>query len=90
MSDPVFPGPHECVKDIAFNKRRVASESDNIASLIDCRRRVPPLSTKVPEINHVAVFPEHGVLGRMSPNCLIADAGNTHNLTIIIDRRGSS
>ena len=90
MPDAIVPCPHESVYDVAFNKCRVASEPDDIASLIDCRRRVPPLSAKIPEINHPAVFPEHGVLGRVSSNGLVADTRNADDLTIIIDRRGGS
>ena len=90
MSDPVIPRPHESVYDVAFNKGGVASKPDDIASLIDCRRRVPPLSSKVSDVNHAAIFPKHGMPGGMSSNGLIADARNAHDLTIVIDRRGGS
>src|SRR5881397_3369521 len=37
-------------------------------------------------IRHGAIFPKHGVLGRMSSNGLVADTGDAHDLTIVIDR----
>ena len=78
-------------KYVAFNKRGVAGKPDHIASLIDRRRRVPPLGWRISiNISHAAVFPKHGVLGRMSSNGLVADARNAHDLTVIIDRRGGS
>ena len=40
--------------------------------------------------DQAAVFPKHGMLGGMSSNGLIANTGNAHDLTIIVDRRGSS
>src|SRR5882762_7929980 len=88
--DTIVPGPHKSVQYVAFNKARVAGKPDNIASLIDCRRRVPPLSSKVTDVGHPAVFPKHGMLGRMSSNRLVADARNAHDLTKIIDRRGGA
>ncbi len=42
LSDAIFPGPHESMHNVAFDKRRVASKPDDIASLIDRRRRIPP------------------------------------------------
>ena len=43
-----------------------------------------------PNISHAAIFPKHGMLGRMSSNGLVADARNAHDLSIVIDRRRSS
>src|SRR5438132_14258530 len=90
LSDAILPGPHESMQDVAFNKRWVAIKPDNITALIDCCRRIPPLSSEVPEVNHSTVFPKHGVPGCVSSNGLITDARNSHDLTIIIDRRGGS
>jgi hypothetical protein len=78
------------VYDVAFNKRGVAGKPDYIASLIDCCRRIPPRGWRIwINISHSAIFPKHGVLGRMPSNGLVADAGDAHDLTIIIDRRRS-
>src|SRR5947199_4337427 len=88
LPDAIFFGPHERVYDVAFNKRRVAGKPDDIASLIDCRRRVPPLCAEIAAVSHHAICPEHGVLRCMSSNGLVADAGNAHNLTIIVNRCG--
>ena len=69
----------------------VAGKPDDIAVLIDCRRRIPPRSWRIwINIRHGAVFPKHGVLGGMSSNGLVADARDAHDLTIIVDRRGGS
>src|SRR6266566_6093314 len=90
-SDAVLPSPHESVYDVAFNKRRVAGEPDHITSLVDCRRRIPPRSWRIwIYIRHGAIFPKHGMLGRMSSNGLVADAGDAHDLAIVIDRRRGS
>jgi hypothetical protein len=79
------------VYDVAFNKRWVASKPNDIASLIDRRRGIPPPGWRIRiNIPHSAIFPKHGVLGRMSSNGLVADTGDAHDLTLIIDRRGSS
>src|SRR5438552_15793486 len=88
--DAVVLSPDKSVQWVAFNKSGIAGEPDDIAVLIDCRRRVPPLSSKVADVSHPAVFPKHGVLGRTSSNGLVADARNAHDLTIVIDRRGGS
>src|SRR4029450_5198503 len=90
MPDPIFPGPHESVHNVAFNKRRVTGKPHDIASLIDCRGRVPPISSKIADISHPTIFPKHGVPGCMSSDGLIAYAGNAHDLTIVIYRRGGS
>src|SRR5437870_10690914 len=90
MSDAVLLGPHESVQDVAFHKCGIAGKPNDIAALIDRRRRVPPLRAKVANVSHATVFPKHRVPGRMSSNRLIADAGNAHDLTVIIDRRSGS
>src|SRR6266581_5362221 len=91
LPNAIFPGPHEGVYDVALNKRRVACKPDNIASLIDRRRRIPPRGWRIwINISHSAIFPKHGVFCRMSSNGLVADAGDAHDLTIIADRRGGS
>src|SRR6266513_3421108 len=91
MSDAILPGPHESVYNVAFNKRGVAGKPDYIASLIDCCRRIPPRGWRIwINIRHGAIFPKHGMLGSVSSNSLVADAGNAHDLTIIIDCRRSS
>ena len=77
----------------AGNRRprtRIAGETDDIATFIDCRRRVPPLSAEISKVGHSAVFPKHGVLRGVSSNGLIADSGNADDLTIFIDCRRSS
>src|SRR5437868_11502476 len=89
-SDAIVLSPDKSVQYIAFNKGGVTGKTDNIALLIDCRRRVPPLSPKVADVSHAVIFPKHGMLGRMSSNGLVADARNAYDLTIIIDRRGGS
>ena len=90
LSNAIVPGPHECVQDVAFNKRRVAGEPDDIASLIDCCGRVPPWGWSIRiNISHGAIFPEHSVSGRMSSNGLVANSGDAHDLTVIIERCGS-
>ena len=81
--------PDKSVYNVAFNKCRVASEPNNIASLIDCRRRVPPLGAEVSEINHAAIFPEHCMLRRVPSNSLVANARNAYNLAVIVGCRGS-
>src|SRR5437660_6298070 len=58
--------------------------------LIDCRWSIPPGSWEGAKISDLTVSPKHGVLGGMSSNGLVADAGNAHDLTIVIDRRGGS
>src|SRR5207249_2220102 len=59
--------------------------------LIDCRRRIPPRGWRIwINIRHGAIFPKHGVLGRTSSNGLVADTGDAHDLTIVIDRGGGS
>src|SRR5438552_13204039 len=88
--DAVVLSPDKSVEWGAFSKSGIAGEPDDIAVLIDCRRRVPPLSSKVADVSHPAVFPKHGVLGRMSSNGLVADARNAHDLTIVIDRGGGA
>src|SRR4029453_3142758 len=88
ISNALFPGPHESVQDVAFDKRGVAGKPDYIASLIDCRRRIPPRGWRIwINIRHGAIFPKDGMLGRASSNCLVADTGDAHDLTTIIDRR---
>src|SRR6266496_2660024 len=74
MPNAVLPGPHERMYYVAFNKRWVAIKPDNITALIDCCRRVPPLSSEVAEVSHSTVFPKHGMPGCVSSNGLIADA----------------
>src|SRR5438552_2594631 len=88
--DAVVLSPDKSVEWGAFSKSGIAGEPDDIAVLIDRRRRVPPLSAKIADVSHPAVFPKHGVLGGMSSNGLVADARNAHDLTIVIDRRGGS
>src|SRR5205809_7786145 len=91
LPDAIFFGPHECVYDVAFDKRGVAGKPDYIASLIDRRRRIPPRGWRIwKNISHSAVFPKDGMPGRMSSHGLIADTGDAHDLTIIVDRRGGS
>src|SRR4029453_12416415 len=75
---------------MGINRGGVARKSHDIASLIDRRRRVPPLSSKVADVSYCTIFPKHGILGRLSSLGLVADARNAHDLTIIIDRRGGS
>jgi hypothetical protein len=58
--------------------------------LIDCRWSIPPGSWEVAKISDPTVFPKHGMLGRMSSDGLVANARNADNLTIVIDRGGSS
>src|SRR5713101_9607190 len=89
-SEAILPGPHESVYDVAFNKCRVAGKPDDIAVLIDCRWSIPPGSWEGAKISDPTVFPKHGMLGRMSSDRLVANARNAHDLTIVIDRRGSS
>src|SRR2546421_12364799 len=88
--DAVVLRPDKSVQWVAFNKGGVAGKPDDIAVLIDCRRRVPPLSPKVANVSYPAVFPKHGMLGGMSSNGLVAEARNAHDLTIVIDRGGGS
>src|SRR6266480_4254796 len=88
--DAVVLSPDKSVQWVAFNKGGVTVKPDDIAVLIDCRRRVPPIGSKVADVSHPAVFPKHGVPGCMSSNGLVADARNAHDLTIVIDRRGGS
>src|SRR6267143_2969255 len=45
---------------------------------------------EVAKISDPTVFPKHGMLGRTSSDGLVANARNTHDLTIVIDRRGGS
>src|SRR5437773_10101886 len=91
LSDAIFPGPHESVYDVAFNKRGVADKPDYIASLIDCRRRIPPRGWRIwINVRHGAILPKHGMLGRMSSNSLVADTRDAYDLTIIVDGRRSS
>src|SRR4029453_14122550 len=91
ISNALFPGPHESVQDVAFNKRGVAGKTDYIASLIDCRRRIPPRGWRVRiNIRYGAIFPNHGLLCLMSSNGLVADTGDAYDLAIIIDRRRRS
>src|SRR5437870_5192936 len=90
LSDAVVLSPAKSVQYVAFNKGRVAGKPDDFAVLINCRWRVPPLSPKVADVSHPAVFPKHGVPGRMSSNGLVADARNAHDLTTVIDRCGCS
>src|SRR5437660_7603974 len=87
LPDAIFFGPHERVYDVAFNKRRVAGKPDDIASLIDCRRRIPPRGWRIwINIGRGAIFPKNGMLGRMSFNGMVADTGDAHDLAVIIDR----
>src|SRR6266446_482587 len=89
--DTAALGPDKSVQKVAFRKPGVAGKPDNIAFLIDCCRRVPPLSAKVADVgHHPAFFPKHSVLGSMSSNGLVADARNAHGLSLVIDRRGGS
>src|SRR5438552_4809860 len=90
MFDAVVLSPNKSVYYVAFNKGGVTVKPDHIAVLIDCCRRVPPLSPKVADVSHPTVFPKHGVLGGMSSNGLVADTRNAHDLTIVIDRCGGS
>ena len=55
------------------HKRRVTGKTDDVALLIDRRRRVPTLRTEVTEVSHPAVFPKHGMLRRVSSNSLVAN-----------------
>src|SRR6266487_6812054 len=88
--DTIALSPDKSVQYVAIRIARRAGKPYDISSLIDCRRCVPELSPKVADVNHPAVFPKHGVLGRVSSNGLVADARNAHDLTIVIDRRGGS
>src|SRR6266699_6036384 len=79
------------VSYFALNKGGLVGKSHDIAVLIDCRRRIPPRGWRIwINIHHGAIFPKHGMLGRMSSNGLVADTGDADDLTIIIDRRRSS
>src|SRR5262245_35671008 len=89
--DAILSGPHKSVQDVAFHKLRVASKPHNIASLIDCCRRIPPRGWSIwVNVRDDAILPEHGMLGGMSSNGLVADTGDAHDLPVIIDRRCSS
>src|SRR5439155_23536298 len=91
LPDAIFFGPHERVYDVAFNKRWVAGKPNDIASLIDSRRRIPPRGWRIRiNIRRSPIFPKHGMLGCVPSNGLVTDTGDAHNLTNIIDRgRGS-
>jgi hypothetical protein len=79
------------VYDVAFNKRWVASKPNDIASLIDRRRRIPPRGWRIRiNIRHSAIFPKHGMLGCVPSDGLVADTGYAHDPTNIIDRGRSS
>src|SRR2546422_8169028 len=83
-------GPDKSVQKVTVRIARGAGKPDDIASLIDCRRRIPELSPEVADVGHLAVFPKHSVPGSMSSYRLVADARNAHGLTPVIDRRGGS
>src|SRR5438876_2311781 len=86
--NPTAPGPDKTVQYVAFRKGGVAGKPNNVSSLIDCCRRVPPLSAKVADVGCAAFFPKHRMLGGMSSNGLVADARNAHGLTLVINRSG--
>ena len=87
-SDTIGFGPDKSVQYVAFRKRGVPGKPDNIAALIDRRRCIPPLSSEVADVSHLAAVPKHGVLGRVSSNRLVADARNAYGLTLVIDPGG--
>jgi hypothetical protein len=63
---------------------------DDIALFIDRRGRDPMVGANVAEVNHPALFPKHRVTRSISSNRLIADTGNSDDLTSVIDRRGGA
>src|SRR5438093_121977 len=82
--------PDKSVQDVAIRIAGGAGKPGDIASLINCGRRVPELSPEVADVGHLAVFPNYGVPGSMSSNRLVADARNAHGLTPVIDSGGGS
>ena len=88
--DSIFDCPDESLQEVAIWVVRRTGETDNVALLIDRRGRIPIKSAKVAKVSHAAVFPKHGVRRGVSSNSLVADTRDAHNLTIIVDCRGSS
>jgi hypothetical protein len=68
-----FDCPNECLEEVAIRVVRRPGEPDDVALLIDRRRRIPPQSPKVTKVSHPAVFPKYSVLGRMSSDGLVAN-----------------
>src|SRR5215475_1789006 len=69
---------------------RHTGKPDDIAFLIDRRGRIPMVGADVAEVDHIAFVPKHRMTGGMSSNRLVADTGNSDDLTSVIDRRGGA
>src|SRR5262245_4832867 len=87
--DTILSGPHKSAEQVAVKIAGIgACKTDNVAMLIDGHRRVPKSDSKVADVNHLAIIPEHRVLGGISPNRLVADARHAYDLSPVIDRGG--
>src|SRR5262245_17816263 len=87
--DTILSGPHKSAEQVAVKISGIgACKTDYVALLIDGHRRVPKSNPKVTDVNHLAIIPEHRVLGGISPNRLVADARNAYDLSPVIDRGG--
>ena len=69
----IFDCPNERLEKGAIRVVRRTGETDDVALLIDCRRRIPKKSPKVAKVGHAAVFPKHSVRRGVSSNSLVAD-----------------
>src|SRR5438067_2244150 len=88
--NPVLRRPNEGVQDVAVWEARVAGEADYVAALVNGGRCIPPLSAEIAQINDLTVLPEHSMLRGMPAHSLVADARNSDNLTVIVNRGSSS
>ena len=82
--------PDECLEKVAIRIVRRTGEANNVAALIDVRRRVPPRRAEIAKIDNFAVVPKKRVLGGVSSNGLIANSGNADGLTLFVNRSGGA
>ena len=65
-------------------------ESNHLALIVDSSRSVPGICAKVAEIGYGSIFPEHSVHGTQVSHGVLANSGDAHDLTLIVDRGRST
>ena len=65
--------PNECLKEVTVRVVGRTSESDDVALLINCRRRIPKQGPEVADVSHSAILPKHSMLRGVSSNSLVAN-----------------
>src|SRR6476646_6275129 len=76
------------MEEIAIWECWVASKPDDVTTLIDIGRCVPPRRAKISEIGHPVPGPKHSMLSRVASYCLIANSRDANHLNLLIYRGG--